>query len=121
MVINMSGDDGYSEGVESDDEKLLSKKTQDHFLKMLLVLGEEGLYKHQRKYATLACIKHIHYDIQLLDIAENFFKEAEKQDEDALFVVGRVMRRVAHVAYRRLNKTEPDRDVNHARFLRSIK
>lgn len=100
------------------------KKLSDTELKtyqdMLFVHGEIGLYRRAVGSGIMRYASNIKKpEVELLDLSEAFFIANRRGEDQALFTIGKVLRRAAHTLYRKLLK-ENNGEIN-IRFLNVVR
>lgn len=100
------------------------KKITDSQLKtyqdMLTDHGEEGLYRRAVGSGIMRYASNIkNPELELLDISDAFFIANRRDEDQALFTIGKILRRAAHTLYRKLLK-EKQGEVNF-RFLNVVR
>lgn len=97
----------------------LSEEVCKKYLLKLKNYGEEGLYRRIVGEAFIKLDKQSNPPQLILDYSNAFFQLFRRTGQEEFFIIGKVLRRAAHVIYRELvrqNKTK----VDYKRFLNVI-
>lgn len=97
----------------------VTKNTQQELLGILQEKGQEGLFRYVIGRSALE--KRIDYlpEGLLLDRADAFFSLARTTNNEKFFLIGKILRRAAHIIYRAQHKTKGH--AYNSRFLNLIK
>lgn len=82
--------------------KTLSENQIQSYLELLNKYGESGLFKRVIGAGVIRFTDNKHVELELLDMSESFFAAFRRIGDDKLFVIGKILRRAAHVLYRKL-------------------
>jgi hypothetical protein len=99
--------------------KKLSENQVKNYLEMLVLHGEEGLYRRTISMGIMRYAANVkHPEIDILDLSDAFFVVYKKEEIENYYIIGRVLRRAAHTLYRKLLKSKNNK-IN-TRFLNAI-
>ena len=100
--------------------KKLSEREVKTYSEMLSGLGDNNFHSRLVGQGIMRFALKIEFpDLELLDLADSFFAASRVKDDEALFRIGRIMRRAAHTLYRHLAKVRKTN--NSSRFLQLVK
>lgn len=102
------------------NSRKLSSATREKYINFFDTYGEEGLYKRIVGSGLLSSAQIPDPEVRILDDSEGFFILFRRSGEEKFFVIGKVLRRAAHVIYRELMRQNKDRKPNFQRFLNAI-
>jgi hypothetical protein len=98
----------------------VTKKIRDEYETILRSVGESGLYSNVL-CAGILHRKHIDApELMMMDQSDSFFSLYRTTGNENYFVIGRVLRRVAHRLYRESMKLKPITPRSN-RFLNIVK
>jgi hypothetical protein len=97
----------------------IPENLQTAYLENLRKYGEQVLYQRSVGQGMILLVENPDIDSLLLDYSDAFFVLYRKTGEEDYFVLGKVLRRAAHVIYRQIMKQDEDRKLNR-RFLNIV-
>lgn len=94
----------------------VTKRIREEYETLLKDVGEEKFFKHILKTGVLAR-KHLeHPEEMMMDQSDAFFALFRTTGNRNYFIIGKILRRVAHHVYRESKKKSNERKINN-RFL----
>lgn len=99
--------------------KKISDLQLKNYLERLMETGEEGFIDWVVQVTLEKFPSHRTPDIDCLDLAEGFFSLYRRTGEEIHFKIGRLLRRAAHISYRKLKQFHR-KDGFNPRFLQML-
>ncbi len=97
----------------------VSHKVLDKHVEILTKKGEEGLYKFCLGQGIMKSLSDKNPELEILDLSERFLGEGRLSGNKKLFIIARILRRVAHTIYRQFLKLNKSKTKNQ-RFLNVV-
>jgi hypothetical protein len=98
---------------------IVTKRIREEYETLLRNVGESRFYSHVLSTGQQACKQFEHAEIMMLDQSDAFFSLYRTTGNCNFFIIGKILRRVAHKLYRYLRE-KSSTPVNR-RFLNIVK
>ena len=95
----------------------ITKKIKAEYCKMLHLHGEEGFYQKSVGVGLIKSTEIKNIDTEILNLSEGFLSLYRRTADVDCLMISKVLRRVAHVMYRHLLKTNKTKKTDNKRFL----
>lgn len=91
-----------------------------YYISLLDIKGENGVYRNSIATGIRAIDKSSSSDTELLDLSEAFILLYRRTGEEKYSIIGKILKKAAHVIYRQLLKINKEK-LKSNRFLNVVK
>ncbi len=99
--------------------KKISDEVKNNLLSLLSTLGEDGLFQRTVGVGIISATSYETAEIEILDVSDAFFALHRRTGETEYYIIGKVLRRAAHVVYREMRRQNKSKKLNE-RFLNVV-